>query len=72
MQVLKNSRTRLIPPAGAEDMVRGFMWLDLAAALGNDSAKRVLDLAAQSLSPGASHRGGTAGIECKASDYKSC
>ena len=56
----------------AQDMVRAYMWFDLAAALGNDNGRRYRDLAARSLSPEQIAEAQRRAAECKAREYKDC
>ena len=56
----------------AQDMVHAYMWFDLAAALGNDSARKNRDMADQDLSPAQIAEAKRMATQCKAGDYKGC
>ena len=56
----------------ARDMVRAYMWFDLAAALGNDNGRRYRDMAARSLSPEQIAEAKRLATQCQARDYQGC
>ena len=55
-----------------QDMVRAYMWFDLAAALGNENAKGARDQAAQDLSPAQIAEAQRLATQCQARDYQGC